>query len=160
VRLPDLSAEFCRHVVGQIPQSGSNLKDTGSLSHIKWECKYHVVFIPKYRRKAMYKELWQYLGNLFHDLAGQKECRIEEGHLCPDQVHMLISILPKYSVSPSDGIHQRQKCDCDCSYLRRETEEFRWATLLGTGLLRFNSGMRGGNGAAVHPTTRSGGSTH
>ena len=79
------------------------MKDIGSLSHTKWECKYHVVFIPKYRRKAMYKELRQYLGNLFNDLARQKECRIIEGHLCPDHVHALISIPPKYSVSQVMG---------------------------------------------------------
>ena len=79
------------------------MKDTGSLSHTKWECKYHVVFIPKYRRKAMYKELRQYLREVFHELARQKECRIEEGHLCLDHVHMLISIPPKYSVSQVVG---------------------------------------------------------
>jgi putative transposase len=62
-----------------------------------------VVFIPKYRRKSIYKELRQYLGQLFHDLAHQKECRIEEGHLCSDHVHMLISIPPKYSVSQGVG---------------------------------------------------------
>jgi putative transposase len=79
------------------------MKDIGSLSHTKWECKYHVVFIPKYRRKAMYQELRQYLGKIFHDLARQKECRIEEGHWCADHVHMLISIPPKYSVSQVMG---------------------------------------------------------
>jgi putative transposase len=79
------------------------MKDIGSLSHTKWECKYHVVFIPKYRRKALYLELRQYLGKIFHDLAQQKECRIEEGHLCVDHVHMLISIPPKYSVSQVVG---------------------------------------------------------
>jgi putative transposase len=79
------------------------MKDIGSLSHTKWECKYHVVFIPKYRRKAMYQELRQYLGKIFHDLARQKECGIEEGHLCADHVHMLISIPPKYSVSQVMG---------------------------------------------------------
>lgn len=79
------------------------MKYTGSLSHTKWECKYHVVFIPKYRRKSMYKEVRQYLGQLFHDLAHQKECRIEEGHLCSDHVHMLISIPPKHSVSQVVG---------------------------------------------------------
>lgn len=79
------------------------MKDIGSLSHTKWECKYHVVFIPKYRRKAMYQELRQYLGKIFHDLARQKECRIEEEYLCADHVHMLISIPPKYSVSQVMG---------------------------------------------------------
>ena len=75
----------------------------GSLSHAKWECKYHVVFIPKYRKKILYKGLRQYLGEIFRKLAEQKECRIEEGHLQPDHVHMLISIPPKYSVSQVIG---------------------------------------------------------
>ncbi len=79
------------------------MKDTGSLNHTKWECKYHVVFIPKYRRKSLYKELRQYLGDVFHDLARQKESRIEEGHLMADHVHMLISIPPKYAVSQVVG---------------------------------------------------------
>jgi REP element-mobilizing transposase RayT len=69
-----------------------------TLCHTKWECKYHVVFIPKYRRKALYTELRQHLREVFRSLAEQKECRIEEGHLMPDPVHMLISIPPKYSV--------------------------------------------------------------
>lgn len=79
------------------------MKDIASLSHTRWECKYHIVFIPKYRRKAMYKELRKYLGKIFHELARHRECKIEEGHLCPDHVHMLISIPPKYSVSQVMG---------------------------------------------------------
>ena len=74
-----------------------------SLSHSKWECKYHVVFIPKYRRKALYGQLRSHLGEVFHRLAGQKESRIEEGHLMVDHVHMLISIPPKYAVSQVVG---------------------------------------------------------
>jgi putative transposase len=79
------------------------VKDDGRLSHTRWECKYHVVFIPKYRRKALYKGLRRYLGPVFRELAGQKECTIEEGHLCPDHVHMLIKIPPKYAVSQVVG---------------------------------------------------------
>ena len=79
------------------------MKDIGSLSHTKWECKYHVVFIPKYRRKALYYELRQYLGEIFRGLAQQRECEIEEGHLMADHVHMLLSIPPKYSVSQVVG---------------------------------------------------------
>ena len=74
-----------------------------SLSHSKWDCKYHVVFIPKYRRKAIYKELRQHLGNVFRELAHQKESTIEEGHLMSDHVHMLISIPPKYAVAQVIG---------------------------------------------------------
>ena len=74
-----------------------------SLSHTKWECKYHVVFIPKCRRKTLYEELRRRLGEVFRKLAEQKESRIEEGHLMPDHVHMMIAIPPKYAVSQVIG---------------------------------------------------------
>ena len=70
-----------------------------SLSHTKWECKYHVVFIPKCRKKVLYGKLRAQLGELFHQLAKQKESRIEEGHFAVDHVHMMIMIPPKYAVS-------------------------------------------------------------
>jgi putative transposase len=79
------------------------MDDYESLSHSKWECKYHVVFIPKYRRKTLYGELRQHLGEVFRKLAMQKESRVEEGHLMPDHVHMMISIPPKYAVSQVIG---------------------------------------------------------
>ena len=74
-----------------------------SLSHSKWECKYHVIFIPKWRRKTLYQQLRQHLGEVFRRLAKQKESRVEEGHLMPDHVHMMISIPPKYAVSQVIG---------------------------------------------------------
>jgi len=74
-----------------------------SLSHSKWECKYHIVFIPKCRRRVLYGQLRAHVGEVFHQLAKQKESRIEEGHLMPDHVHMLISIPPKYAVSQVVG---------------------------------------------------------
>jgi putative transposase len=70
-----------------------------SLAHSRWDCKYHVVFIPNYRRKVIYGEIRQMLGLIFHDLARQKECRIIEGHLMPDHVHMCIEIPPKHAIS-------------------------------------------------------------
>ena len=76
---------------------------TESLNHSRWECKYHVVFIPKRRRRTLYGALRQHLAEVFHRLAGQKESRIEEGHLVPDHVHMLIAIPPKYAVSQVVG---------------------------------------------------------
>ena len=79
------------------------MDDVGTLAHTKWECKYHVVFIPKYRRKALYGELRKDLGGVFRRLAEQKECRVEEGHLMADHVHMLMSIPPKYAVSQVVG---------------------------------------------------------
>ena len=79
------------------------MDEIGSLSHTKWECKYHVVFIPKCRRKTLYGELRRHLGEIFRRLADQKESRIEEGHLQPDHVHMMIAIPPKYAVSQVIG---------------------------------------------------------
>ena len=73
--------------------------EVASLRHSRWECKYHVVWIPKGRRKTLYAQLRQHLGAVFRDLAGQKECRVEEGHLLPDHVHMLLSIPPKHAVA-------------------------------------------------------------
>jgi len=70
-----------------------------SLSHSAWTCKYHVVFIPKCRRRTLYGQLRQHLGEVFRKLAAQEESRIEEGHLMSDHVHMMISIPPKYAVS-------------------------------------------------------------
>jgi putative transposase len=69
------------------------------LNHSTWECKYHVVFTPKYRKKAIFGLIRRDLKDVFHRLARQKECVIEEGHLMPDHVHMLISIPPKHAVA-------------------------------------------------------------
>src|SRR5271165_697777 len=74
-----------------------------SLSHSKWECKYHIVFIPKFRRKVLYGELRKHLGEVFRKLAEHRESRVEEGHLLPDHVHMMLSIPPKYAVSQVVG---------------------------------------------------------
>ena len=76
---------------------------TESLNHTKWECKYHVVFIPKGRRELLYAELRKHLGEVFRTLAQHKESRIEEGHLMVDHVHMMIVIPPKYAVSQVVG---------------------------------------------------------
>ena len=70
-----------------------------SLKHTTWECKYHVVFIPKCRRKVLYQGIRQELGTVFRSLAEQRECKVEEGHLMPDHVHRLLSVPPKYSVA-------------------------------------------------------------
>ena len=74
-----------------------------SLSHSKWDCKYHVVFVPKKRRNALYGNIRKAVGPLFHDLAKQKECAILEGHVMPDHIHMLIAIPPKFAVASIIG---------------------------------------------------------
>ena len=70
-----------------------------TLKHSVWECKYHVVWIPKYRKKALYGELRKYLREIFYELAKQKKLKIKEGHMMSDCIYMLISIPPKYSVA-------------------------------------------------------------
>jgi putative transposase len=79
------------------------MDEYNNLNHTKWECKYHVVFIPKCRRKVLYGELRRNLGEVFRKLTEQKDSRIEEGHLMPDHVHMMISIPPKHSVAQVIG---------------------------------------------------------
>ena len=74
-----------------------------SLSHSKWNCKYHVVFVPKRRRKTVFGQIRKQLGPIFHELARQKECHIVEGHLLPDHVHMCIEIPPKFPVASIIG---------------------------------------------------------
>ena len=82
------------------------MNDSETLSHTQWECKYHVVFIPKYRRKVLYGELRRYLGEVFRQLAMQRESRVEEGHLMADHVHMMVAIPPKYSVAQVVGYNK------------------------------------------------------
>jgi len=79
------------------------MNDISSLTHSRWECKYHVVWIPKYRRKSLYGQLRQYLGQIFKDLARSRESEVLEGHMMVDHVHMLISIPPKYAVAQVIG---------------------------------------------------------
>jgi putative transposase len=77
--------------------------DYQKLNHTTWNCKYHIVFIPKRRKKVIFGALRQYMGEIFHELARQKECEIVEGHLLKDHVHICISIPPKYAVSAIVG---------------------------------------------------------
>ena len=79
------------------------MNNENSLSHTKWECKYHLTWISKYRKKQLYGDLRTYLGEVFGELAQRRECEILEGHLMPDHAHMLISIPPKYAVSQVVG---------------------------------------------------------
>ena len=77
--------------------------DTNSLAHTKWECKYHLVFAPKYRRRIIYGELRQEIGQILRDLCDRKGVEIIEAEACPDHIHMLVRIPSKYSVSEIMG---------------------------------------------------------
>ena len=79
------------------------MNNYNKLKHTTWECKYHLVWIPKYRKKIIYGQLRKYLGEILKELALQRESKIIEGHLMGDHVHVLISIPPKYSVSQVVG---------------------------------------------------------
>ena len=74
-----------------------------SLCHSKWDCKYHLVFIPKFRKKVLYGKIRKFLGPVFHELARQRDCTIMEGHMVQDHVHMLIKIPPKHSIAQVIG---------------------------------------------------------
>jgi putative transposase len=75
------------------------MKEYQSLSHTRWDCKYHIVFIPKMRKKMIFGALRKHLGAMFKELASHKESQVVEGHLLPDHVHMCLSIPPKYAVA-------------------------------------------------------------
>jgi putative transposase len=79
------------------------MNDFQSLSHTLWECKYHLVWIPKYRRKVLYGDIRRHLGGVLRELAIQRESNVLEGHLMKDHLHMLISLPPKYSVAQVVG---------------------------------------------------------
>ena len=79
------------------------MQEVYRLNHTRWECKYHIVWIPKYRKKVIYGKLRRELGKVLRELAQRKECEILEGPLMGDHVHMLIAIPPKYSVSQTVG---------------------------------------------------------
>ena len=78
-------------------------KDINSLEHTTWRCQYHIVFAPKFRRQVIYKEIKADIGKILRQLCQQKGIEIIEAELCPDHVHMLLSIPPKYSVSSVMG---------------------------------------------------------
>ena len=77
--------------------------DKNSLSHTSWNCKYHVVFAPKYRRQVIYGRLKQDIGKILRDLCDRKGINIIEAECCPDHIHMLLEIPPKYSISQTMG---------------------------------------------------------
>ena len=132
------------------------MDDYESLSHTKWECKYHVVWIPKCRRHTLYKELRPHLGEVFKQLAIQKESRIEEGHLMSDHVHMLIAIPPKYAVSQVVGyIKGKSAIHLARVYGERKRNfvgQHFWA-----GILRIHSGTGRRSDSSLHPATGAGG---
>ena len=79
------------------------MKDWRSQSHVKWDCKYHVVIVPKYRRRKFYGSLRSKIGEILRQLCRQKEIELLEGKAMPDHVHMLLIVPPKYSIANTVG---------------------------------------------------------
>ncbi|PKM12151.1 MAG: IS200/IS605 family transposase [Gammaproteobacteria bacterium HGW-Gammaproteobacteria-3] len=100
------------------------MREHQSLSHTRWNCKYHVVFIPKRRRKVMFCQLRKHLGSIFHELTKQKGCEIVEGHLMADHVHMCLSIPPKYAVSNVVGFIKGKSAISIARTFRGKTKNF------------------------------------
>ena len=125
-------------------------------NHATWECKYHVVFIPKYRKKTIFGVIKKRLGDAFHELARRRESKIEEGHLMPDHVHMLISIPPKYSVAEDDRLHERKEFDLDRAERRAQGTQFHRTQVLGSRLLRLDGRAGRGDDQSLHQEPRAG----
>ena len=125
------------------------------LIHTTWDCKYHVVFIPKCRRKTLYQELRRHLGEVFRRLAIQKESKVEEGHLMPDHVHMLLDPAEICGVA-GVRFYQGQERDPHGSGLWRAQTQFRGAAFLGPGILRQHGRARRGSHPCLHPQSREG----
>ncbi len=115
---------------------------TNHLNHSTWECKYHVVFTPKYRKKTLFGRIRRDLKDVFHRLASQKGCVIEEGHLMSDHVHMLISIPPKESGCQGDRFFEGKEFDLGGAEYRQQEEKFRGAQVLGARLFRLHDRRR------------------
>ena len=107
------------------------MTQVSSLAHTKWVCKYHIVWIPKYRKKALFGDLRRELGPVLRELAQQRESEIQEGHMLRDHVHILISIPPKYAVSQVVGyIKGKSAIHIARTYMGRQrnfTGEHFWA---------------------------------
>ena len=122
-----------------------------SLSHTKWTCQYHVVFIPKYRKKVIYGELRRDLGEVLRRLAQQRESEVEEGHLMVDHVHIMLSIPPKYSVAQVIGYIKGKSAIHIAPVLCGAGAQLRRATLLGSGVLRVHGGSGRTSDSHVYP---------
>ena len=116
------------------------MKDYEFLSHTKSQCKYHIIFIPKYRRRTLFGVVRRELDGVFHRLAEQKGCRIEEGHFMPDHVHMRISIAPKLAVSSVVGYPQGQEHDPRRATLPEARTQSRRAPSVADGIPRGHVG--------------------
>ena len=135
------------------------MKEYQSLSHTRWDCKYHVVFIPKRREKRIFGELRRHLGEMFRDLAGHKESKIVEGHLMGNHVHMCISIPPKYAVANVVGYLKGKSAIQIARKFGGRQRNFTGENFWAPRLLRFHCGVGRAHGTSLHPQPGSRGRT-
>ena len=86
------------------------MKDWRSQAHVKWDCKYHIMIVPKYRKRKFYGSLRVEIGKILHELFRQKEIELVKGNALPDHIHLLLSVPPKYSIANYGGILEREEC--------------------------------------------------
>ena len=128
-----------------------------SLSHTKWECKYHVCSFRSAAERRCTRQLRQHLGEVFRKLAEQKESRIEEGHLMPDHVHMMIAIPPKYAVSQVVGFIKGKSAIHLARVYGENRRNFVGQHFLGARVFRVDGGAGRGGDPRVHPQSGAGG---
>ena len=128
-----------------------------NLSHTKWECKYHIVFIPKCRRRTLYEQLRQHLGVMFHELARQKQSRVEEGHPMPDSCTHDAGDTAEVRGIAGSGVHEREERDPSGAGVRGAQAPFRRSAFLGQRLFRFDGGSGRDDDSRVHPQPGEGG---
>ena len=109
------------------------MKDWQSQAHVKWECKYHVVILPKYRRKTLYGKIRRDVRKILRQHSRRKEVRLIEGKVMPNHVHILLSVPPKYSIAMAIG--EEQECDSDSSRTGAYAGDVVWGDILGPRVL-------------------------
>ena len=125
------------------------MKDWKNQAHVKWGCKYHVVVLPKYRKKVLYGKVRRRIGEILRDLCQKKGVQLEEGKAMPDHIHMLLSVPPKYSFAMTMGYLKGKSAVC----IYRELLKTK-GTLFGrTGLLCKHSGFRRASDTSIYQRT-------
>ena len=127
------------------------MKDWQSQAHVKWDCKYHVVIIPKYRRKVLYGRMRRGIGQILRDLCRQKDIELVEGKAMPDHIHMLLSVPPKYSIAMVIGyLKGKSATRIHREYVAHERNAAR-PEFLGPGVLLEHRRAGRGENPALHP---------
>ena len=111
------------------------MKDWRSQAHVRWDCKYHVVICPKYRKRKLYGSTRRKVGEILRDLCRQKEIELVEGKAMPDHVHLLLSIPPKYKRSDDVGLLEGEECHSDSPRIAEAERHSVWPEFLVTRLL-------------------------